>query len=198
MGHSQCASLTFRTNRELSLFACIASVVTTVPASGSGPSRGLKWLISFAFPDLATLSWPITMPGVWVTAASRCTFFFPPALAPLRSLPSTATPWRAGTCPGSPHTAGSSQGCCGCGRNQPSSLSSRKDSAAGGFRFFRFCSCSRCCSARRAAYAAGTAGSSAASASAPASAASNSSASSIAGIRYSVRADGATRRPVTG
>ena len=52
--------------------------------------------------------------------------------------------------------------------------------------------------ARAPAYAAGTAGSSAASASAPASAASNSSASSIAGIRYSVRADGATRRPVTG
>ena len=51
--------------------------------------------------------------------------------APLRSLPSTATPWRAGTCPGSPQAAGSSHGCCGCGRNQPSSLSSRNASAAG-------------------------------------------------------------------
>ena len=45
------------------------------------------------------------MPGTWVTAASRCTFLLPPALAPLRSFPSTATPWRAGTCPGSPVTA---------------------------------------------------------------------------------------------
>ena len=119
----------------MSLFACIASLVTTAPSSGSGASSGLKWLISFALPDLATLSCAITMPGEWVTAASRCTFLFPPAFAPLRSLPSTATPCRAGTCPGSPVTAGSSHGCSGCGRNQPSSRSWRKPSAAGGFRF---------------------------------------------------------------
>ena len=104
----------------------MASLVTTAPSSGSGASSGLKWLISLAFPALATLSWAITMPGTWVTAASRCTFLFPPAFAPLRSLPSTATPWRAGTCPGSPQAAGSSQGWAGCGRNQPSSRSSRK------------------------------------------------------------------------
>jgi len=73
--------------------------------------------------------------GTWVTAASRCTFFFPPALASLRSLPSTAAAGRAGTCPGSPVTAASSQGWAGCARNQPSALSSRKLPAAGGFRF---------------------------------------------------------------
>ena len=37
-GHSQCASFAFRTNRELSRFACMASLVMTVPASGSGAS----------------------------------------------------------------------------------------------------------------------------------------------------------------
>src|SRR5260370_3561765 len=39
--------------------------------------------------------------GTWVTTASRCTFRFPPALASLRSLPSTAAAGPAGTCPGS-------------------------------------------------------------------------------------------------
>ena len=94
-------------------------------------------------------------------------------------------------------TAGSSQGCSGCGRNQPSSLSSRNFSAAGGFRFrfFAFFPSSAC---RFAAAAAVTCGSSAASASAPVSAASNSSGSRISGIRYSVRADGATRSPAGG
>ena len=184
----------------MSLFACMASLVMTVPASGSGASRGLKWLISFAFPALATLSWPITIPGTWVTAASRCTFLFWPDFAPLRSLPSTATPWRAGTCPGSPHAAGSSHGCCGWGRNQPSGLSSRNASAADGFRFrfFRFPSCLCRCSARCAEYAAGTAGSSAIAATAAVRAASNSSASSSPGSRSSIDADGAARFPVRG
>jgi len=86
MGHSQCAAFAFRRNRELSRFACMASLVTTVPTSGSGASSGLKWLISFALPALATLSWAITIPGTWVTAASRCTFLFWPYFAPLRSL----------------------------------------------------------------------------------------------------------------
>ena len=48
-------------------------------------------------PGLGTLSWPMTSPVTWVTAPSKCTFFFPPALASLRSLPSTATATRAGT-----------------------------------------------------------------------------------------------------
>ena len=140
------------------------------------------------------------MPGTWVTAASRCTFLFPPALAPLRSFPSTATPWRAGTCPGSPVTAGSSHGWAGCGRNQPSWRSSRKAAAAGGFRFLFFCrsSCSRCCSARCAAYAAGIAGSSASAATAPVRAVSSSSASSSLASLSSIDADGATRSPVRG
>ena len=144
--------------------------------------------------------WPITIPGTWVTAASRCTFLFPPALAPLRSFPSTATPWRAGTCPGSPQAAGSSHGCCGCGRNQPSSRSSRNFSAAGGFGFlfFRRSSSPRCCSARCAAYAAGTAGSSAAAATAADSAASSSSASSSLASLPSIDADGDARSPVRG
>ena len=181
----------------MSRFACIASLVTTAPSSGSGASSGRKWLISFALPDLATLSCAITMPGVWVTAASRWTFLFPPALAPLRSLPSTATACRAGTCPRSPVTAGSSHGCSGCGRNQPSSRSWRKLPAAGAFcfRFFSFFPSSFC---RFAAAAAVTCGSSAASASAPVRAASSSSASRPSGTRYSVRADGATRSPVAG
>jgi len=171
----------------------MASAVTRTSFSGSGASSGLKWLISFAFPALATLSWAATIPGTWVTAASRCTFLFPPALAPLRSFPSTATARRAGTWPGSPVTAGSSHGCCGCGRNQPSSVSSRKLSAAGGFRllFFRFSSCPRCCPARCAAYAAGIAGSSAIAARHADSAASNSSASSSFPSLSSIDADGA-------
>ena len=81
----------------MSRVACIASAVTTAPRSGSGSSSGLKCVTSFAFPDLATLSWPMTSPVTWVTAPSKCTFFFPPALASLRSLPSTATATRAGT-----------------------------------------------------------------------------------------------------
>ena len=80
--------------------------------------------------------------------------------------------------------------------------SSRKLSAAGGFRFlflfFRFSSLVRCSSARCAAYAAGTAGSSAASATHAVSAASNPSGSIISGSLPSVDADGATRSPVRG
>ena len=76
----------------MSLVACMASEVTRTPSSGSGSSSGRKCVTSFAFPALATLSWAMTRPGTWVTAASRCTFFFPPALASLRSFPSTATP----------------------------------------------------------------------------------------------------------
>ncbi len=184
----------------MSLFACMASLVTTVPSSGSGASSGLKRLISPALPDCAALPCAITIPGTRVTAASRCTFFLPPALAPLRSLPPAATPWRAGTCPGSPVTAGSSQGRAGCGRNRPSPLSSRKPAAAGGFRFLfpRCFSCSRCCSARCAAQAAGIAGSSAIAARAAGSAASSSSASSSLPGLSSIGADGAARSPVRG
>jgi len=32
----------------------MASLVTTTPSSGSGASRGLKWVISFALPAFAT------------------------------------------------------------------------------------------------------------------------------------------------
>ena len=126
-----------------------------------------------------------------------CTLLFPPALAPLRSLPSTATACRAVTCPGSPVTAGSSHGCIVCVRNQPSSRSWRKLPAAGGFgfRFFSFFPSSFC---RFAAAASVTCGSSAASASAAVRAASSSSASRPSVTRYSVRADGATRSPVAG
>ncbi len=143
----------------------------------------------------------MTRPGTCVTAASRCTFFSPPDFAPLRSLPSTATARRAGTCPGSPHTAGSSHGWAGCGRNQPSWRSSRKDAAAGGFcfLFFRRSRSCACCSARCAAYAAGMPGSSAIPATAAEIAASNSSGSSRNfPSRSSIDADGATRCPVRG
>src|SRR5271165_3281578 len=99
-----------------------------------------------------------------------------------------------------PHAAGSSQGWAGCGRNHPSSRSSRNASAAGGLRFLFFCfpSCSRCCSARCAAYAAGTAGSSARTATAAVSAASNSSGSTSFGSLSSIDADGAAASPSAG
>jgi len=124
----------------------------------------------------------------------------PPALASLRSFPSTATARRAGTCPGSAVTAGSSQGWDGCARNQPSPRSPRKLPAAGGFRFLFFCfsACLRCSSLRCAAQAAGIAGSSAAAATLADSAASNSSASSNRGSLSSMEADGGTRSPVCG
>ena len=127
-------------------------------------------------------------------------FLLPAGLGELALLPSTATPWRAGTWPGSPQAAGSSHGCSGCGRNQPSSRSSRNFSAAGGFGFlfFRRSSFPRCCSARCAAYAAGTAGSSAAAATAADSAASSSSASSSLASLPSIDADGDARTPVRG
>jgi len=184
----------------LPLVVCMASAVTRTPPRGRGSSSGRKCVTSFAFPAFATLSWAMTRPGTWVTAASRWTFLFWPALASLRSLPSTAAAGRAGTWPGSPVTAGSSQGWDGCGRNQPSSRSSRKLPAAGGFRFpfFRFSSRLRCPSRRCAAYAAGIAGSSAACARHADSAASSPSASIMPGSRSSVLADGAARSPVRG
>ena len=106
MGHSQCAPFTFRTNRELSLFACMASLVMTVPASGSGASRGLKWPSSFAFPALATLSWPITIPGTWVTAASRCTFLFCAGFRALALLAVDRDALACGDVPGIPARGG--------------------------------------------------------------------------------------------
>jgi len=51
----------------------------TTPSRGRRSSSGLKWLISFALPFLATRSWLITAPAWRVIAASRWTFFFPAA-----------------------------------------------------------------------------------------------------------------------
>src|ERR1035438_2011972 len=90
-GNRKCAFFSFRSQSALSRVVCIASAVMRTSSRGSGPSSGVKWVTSLAWPSLATLSWAMTRPGTWVTAASRCTFFFPPALASLRSFPSTAT-----------------------------------------------------------------------------------------------------------
>ncbi|MGH3199155.1 MAG: hypothetical protein ACRDNT_25265, partial [Streptosporangiaceae bacterium] len=84
-------------------------------------------------------------------------------------------------------TAGSSHGRSGYGRNQPSSRSSRKRSAAGGFRFRFFSVFFPSSSCRFAAAAAVTCGSSAASAGAPVRAAPDPSASRPCGTRHSVR-----------
>src|SRR5271157_2712549 len=64
------------------------AAVMTASSRGSGSSSGLKCVISPALPALPALSWPITTPVTWVTAPSRCTLAFLPALASLRSLPS--------------------------------------------------------------------------------------------------------------
>src|ERR1039457_3877387 len=123
-GHRKCAFLALRRKKALPLVVCIASAGTRTPSRGSGSSSGRKWVTSLALPDLATLSWAMTRPGTWVTAASRCTFLFPPALASLRSLPSTAAAGRAGTGPGSP----------GPGRSPPGRARVRANPAVAAFR----------------------------------------------------------------
>jgi len=184
--------------RACSRWVCIASAVMTTPARGSGSSSGLKWVISFALPALATLSWPITSPVIWVTAPSRCTLVFPPALASLRSLPSTATAGRAGRWPGSPVMAGSSHGWPGAARTRPSGLVSRSASPAGGLQCRFFFPPPGLPAAARAAIRAATRGSSAVGAAHADSPASSSSASSRAGSRPSVDADGGSYSLVRG
>ena len=77
----------------MSRFACIASLVTTAPSSGSGASSGRKWVISFA---LRTGPCPArSRCRGWVTAASS-DFLVRAGLAPCALLPSTATAWRPG------------------------------------------------------------------------------------------------------
>ena len=185
----------------MSRFACIASAVMTAPSSGSGPSSGLKWLISFALPDLATLSWRDHDARDVGDGGEQVHLLVPAGLGALALLAVHGDAAGGRERARDPRiTAGSSQGCSGCGRNQPSSLSSRKHSAAGGFRFFRFFSCLVALCFRAARGVRGRdRGSSAASASAPVSAASNPSAiQSSPGAGTASDADGATRSPVTG
>ena len=85
-----------------------------------------------------------TIPG---RTFSRRLLFSRQALRALGSLPSTATPCRPGTCPGSPGDHGvQPPGATGTGRSQPSPRSARSFRAGAGFRFafFPFCSRSSC------------------------------------------------------
>ena len=139
----------------------------------------------------------MTSPVTWVMAPSRCTFLRPPALASLRSLPSTPTAGRAGRYCGSPVTAGSSHGCPGAARTRLSRVS-RSASPAGGLRRRLLVPPLFFLPAARAATRAASAGSSATGARHADSPASSSSASSRASSRPSVDADGGSCSPVTG
>ena len=82
---------------------CRCRRVTSAPARGSGSSSGRKCVISLAFPDLVTLSWPITAPRTWVTAWDSYSYGEPQSSCRSPKSPaqttSRACPAGPGTCP---------------------------------------------------------------------------------------------------